>query len=81
MVQAERMSNHRSLLPVDDYSALLNGLQKEHNPWFAEVASFIINSDNGDIERDAKSVVDAYNKLMEYINLTSTTQKVAFSVT
>ena len=61
-VQAERMSNSRPLLPVDDYSALLDGLQKERNPWFAEVASFTINSDNGDIERDAKSVVEAYNK-------------------
>jgi shikimate kinase len=61
-VQAERMNNYRSLLPVDDYSALLDRLQKERNPWFAEVASFTINSDNGDIERDAKSVVEAYNK-------------------
>ena len=61
-VQAERMSNYRPLLPVDDYSVLLDGLQKERNPWFAEVASFTINSDNGDIERDAKSVVEAYNK-------------------
>lgn len=50
------------LLPVDDYSALLDGLQKERNPWFAEVASFTINSDNGDIEREAKSVVEASNK-------------------
>lgn len=49
-------------LPVDDYSALLGGLQKERNPWFAEVASLTINSDNGNIERDAKSVVEAYNK-------------------
>ena len=38
-----------------------NGFYKR-NPWFAEVASFTINSDNGDIERDAKSVVEAYNK-------------------
>ena len=59
--QVERMSNYRPLLPVEDYSALLDGLQKERNPWFAEVASFTINSDNGDIERDAKSVVEAYN--------------------
>ena len=29
---------------------------------FAEVASFTINSDNGDIERDAKSIVKVYNK-------------------
>lgn len=61
-VQAERMSNYRPLLPVNDYSALLDELQKERNPWFAEVASFTINSDNGDIDRDAKSVVEAYNK-------------------
>ena len=27
-VQAERMSNYRPLLPVADYSALLDGLQK-----------------------------------------------------
>ena len=62
-VQAERMGscNYRPLLPVDDYSALLDGLQKERNPWFAEVASFTINSDNGDIDRYAKSVVEAYN--------------------
>ena len=60
--QVDRMSNYRPLLPVADYSALLDGLQKERNPWFAEVASFTISSDNGDIERDAKSVVDAYNK-------------------
>ena len=61
-VQAERMGNYRPLLPAADYSALLGGLQKERNPWFGEVASFTINSDNGDIERDAKSVVEAYNK-------------------
>ena len=61
-VQAERMSNYRPLLPVDDYSALLDGLQKERNPWFAEVASFTINSDNGNIGSDAKIVVEAYNK-------------------
>ena len=41
---------------------MLDGLHKERNPWFAEVANFTINSDNGDIERDAKSVVEAYNK-------------------
>ena len=29
---------------------------------FAEVASVTINSDNGDIERDAKSIVNVYNK-------------------
>ena len=62
LVQAERMSSYRPLLPVDDYLSLLDGLQKERNPSFAEVASFTINSDNGDIERDAKSVVEEYNK-------------------
>ena len=61
-VQAEIMSNYRPLLPVADYLALLDGLQKERNSWFSEAASFTINSDNGDIERDAKSFVEAYNK-------------------
>ena len=60
--QVDRMGNYRPLLPVDNYAALLDGLHKERDPWFAEVASFTINSDNGDIERDAKSVVEAYNK-------------------
>ena len=60
-VQAERMSNYRPLLPVDDYSALLDGLQKERNPWFAEVASFTINSDNGNIENDSKRIIEAYS--------------------
>jgi len=49
------MSSYRPLLPVADYSALLSGLRNERNPWFAEVASFTINSDNDDIERDVKS--------------------------
>ena len=60
--QSERMSNYRPLLPADDDSARLDGLQKERNPWHAEVGSFTINSDNGDIERDPKSVVEAYSK-------------------
>lgn len=56
------MNNYRLLLPVDDYLTLLDGLLKERDHWFAKVASFTLNSDNGDIERDAKSVVAAYNK-------------------
>ena len=59
--QARRMSNYRPLLLVYDDLLLLVELQKERNPWFAEVASFTINSDNDNIERDAKSVVEAYN--------------------
>lgn len=55
------MSSYRPLLLVYDDSLLLEGLQKERNPWFAEVAGFTINSDNDNIERDAKSVVEAYN--------------------
>jgi shikimate kinase len=65
------MSNYRPLLPAADYSALRDGLQKERNPWFAEVARFTINSDNGDIERDAKRVVEVlqYNLGQLYFTL------------
>ena len=42
-------------------------MKKEGNPWFAGVAIFTINADNGDIERDAKSVVEAYNKYTSII--------------
>ena len=60
--QVDRMGNNRPLLPVDNYAALLDDFHKERDALFSEVASFTLNSDNGDIERDAKSVVEAYNK-------------------
>ena len=56
------MSNDRPLLPVADDSAQLDGLPIERHPQFAEVASFTVSSDHGDMERDAKSVVEACNK-------------------
>jgi len=40
-------------------TALLDGLHKERDALFAEGASFTLNSDNGDIEHDAKSVIGA----------------------
>ena len=57
--QVERMSNYRPLLPVDDYATLLDGLHKERDALFAEVASFTLNSDKGDIEHDAKRIIKA----------------------
>lgn len=60
------MSHYRPLLLVNNYPALLDGLHKECTPWLAEVASLTINSDNGDIERDASGVVEAFTK---YINV------------
>lgn len=60
--QVERMSNYRPLLPVHDYAALLDGLHKERDALFAEVSSFTLNSDNGDVERDAKSIIEAWEQ-------------------
>jgi len=57
--QVERMHNYRPLLPVDDYAALLDRLHNERDTLFAEVANFTLNSDNGTIERDAKSIIEA----------------------
>ncbi len=61
--QVERAhQSNKPLLPVD-YAAALDKYHEELDHLFAEVASFTLNSDKGDVEREAKSIIDAYNKL------------------
>ena len=45
-----------------DVLASVASISRSVTDVFAEVASFTINSYNGDIERDAKSIVKVYNK-------------------
>lgn len=61
-VQLERLSDYRPLLPVNDFGALLDRLHDERNNLYEQVASFSLNSDSGDIEEQARSVIKAMEK-------------------
>lgn len=61
-VQLDRISDYRPLLPVDDFSALLNKLQSARDSLYEEAASFSLSSDDGDIEEHAKRVIEAFKK-------------------
>jgi shikimate kinase len=64
-VQAERMQQcaYRPLLPVDDYSALLQLQQDKYNTDFSDVASFSLSSDDGDLDAHTQKVMTAYSDL------------------
>ena len=57
-VQAERLSDYRPLLPVENFEAFLGKLQDERNSLYEEVASFSLSSDDGDIDGHAKIVIN-----------------------
>ena len=61
-VQAARMQEcaYRPLLPVDDYPAMLQQQQDKYNPDFADVASFSLSSDDGEIDMHAQNVIAAF---------------------
>ncbi len=61
-VQLERLSNYRPLLPVDNFSALLDKLHEERDSLYEQVANFSLSSDNGDIEEHAASVIKGMKK-------------------
>ena len=56
---SDKIKNYRPLLPTTDYAKLLDDLHEKRDALFAEVASFTLNSDHGDIDRDAQRIVDA----------------------
>lgn len=56
-VQAERLSDYRPLLPVENFESFLSKRQDERNSLYEEVASFSLSSDDGDIDGHAKSII------------------------
>lgn len=63
-VQLERIAegDYRPLLPVDNFAGLIDNLHNERDSLYEQVASFILSSDDGDIEGHAASVVNAMTK-------------------
>jgi shikimate kinase len=59
-VQLDRISEGdcRPLLPVDNFTALLDKIHDERDGLYEQVASFSLSSDNGDIERHATSIIN-----------------------
>lgn len=60
LVQLERISHNRPLLPLDDYEAFLNKLRYERDALYEQVATFSLSSDDGAIEEHAASVIKAF---------------------
>lgn len=58
-VLIDRLSNYRPLLPVEDYSSLINDVKNERSIWFKEVATHSLSSDDGDIQAHVESVINA----------------------
>ena len=54
---------YRPLLPVDDYSALLQQQQDKYDADFSDVASFSLSSDDGDLDAHTQKVITAYSDL------------------
>ena len=61
-VLVDRLSDYRPILPVDNYSALIDAVKSERSSLFSEVASFSLSSDDGEIDKHMQAVIDAYNK-------------------
>lgn len=60
-MQLERISegDYRPLLPVNNFAAFIDKLHADRDSLYEQVASFSLNSDNGDIEEHAASLVKA----------------------
>jgi shikimate kinase len=62
LVQLERMSHNRPLLPVADYKKFLDNLHDERDNLYDQVASFSVNSDENALEEHILNVVKAIEK-------------------
>lgn len=61
-IQYERLNNSRPYLPVDDYAAYLENLRSKRNELYKQVASFTLNSDDGDIDKHVEMIIHAAQK-------------------
>lgn len=61
-VQIDRIGHNRPFLPVSNYKAFLDDLHQRRDALYEKVASFTVNSDDSDLERHIKEVVDAVKK-------------------
>ena len=61
-VLVERLSNCRPLLPVDNYSILIDETKNERRQLFEEIANFTLNTDDGEIDSHVGAVISAMNK-------------------
>lgn len=58
-VQLDRISHNRPLLPVSDYKSFLDKLHKERDALYEQSASRSLNSDESDLDKHIRFVVDA----------------------
>ena len=61
-VQLDRIGHNRPLLPCKDFKVFIQQLHDERDSLYEQSACFSLSSDNGDIDRDAQQIVDAFNK-------------------
>jgi shikimate kinase len=61
-VQLERITHNRPLLPVSNYPAFLDKLHQEYDSLYTQTATFSLSSDNGELDKHANSVVEAFHK-------------------
>ena len=62
VVQLERIGHNRPLLPVADYAGFLNQLRQERDHLYEQVASYTLNSDDGDLEHHVRNIIEAFEK-------------------
>lgn len=61
-VQIDRIGHNRPLLPVSNFKSFLDDLHQKRDALYEKVASFTLNSDDNDLEKHIKEVVNAVKK-------------------
>lgn len=61
-VQIDRIGHNRPLLTVTNFKSFLDDLHQKRDALYEKVASLTINSDDNDLEKHIKAVVDAVKK-------------------
>jgi len=58
--QCERLSTSRPYLPVENYMGYLESLRSMRDKYYKQVASFSLNTDDGDIDKHVDMIIEAF---------------------
>ena len=61
-VQIDRIGHNRPFLPTPNFKGFLDEMHQKRDALYAKVASLTVNSDDNDLEKHIKVVVDAIRK-------------------
>ena len=61
-IQCKRLSTSRPYLPVENYSDYLESLRSTRDEFYKQVASFSLNSDDGDIDKHVDMIIKAFQE-------------------